>query len=222
MKVRGIPPLTSTGRNRRATPAPLNGLAHMSLGRYMSEMARHQRKEEAAESWSVPKYSRPDVNRKHLKQKTVPVIYSIDHKITCIVKMHNDYNEEGDFAISLHFHGIKFASEIVSTCFDEARHRCFLIPVYYSDKAKESSLFLTTIGDIFEFEIVLDINDCCVSDCFLGHTKKAILKNGEKEFCFNRLFRDEAYIPELLQKYDPLSMNAIIKDSNVIVTYKRK
>ena len=131
MRPRGIPPLTSTGKNRRKTPALLNGLAHMPLGRYMSEMAKIRKNEEDNESWSVAKYTKSDFTWKSKKETTKPFIYEPDRKITSSIDMVDDYNEDGDFAISLQFTGIEFLSDLVTTYSNESARHCFLIPVSY-------------------------------------------------------------------------------------------
>ncbi|MEI7980407.1 MAG: hypothetical protein WCI71_02055 [Bacteroidota bacterium] len=135
--------------------------------------------------------------------------------------MRENYNEKGDFAISLRFNGVEILSDDIATYGGEGSRCSFLVPVFFVNREKESYLMLTTVGDIFEFEIVRDIRYCCIGDCFLGYTKKGTSETGEKEFCPNRLFRDEAYIPDLLTTYDSLSMNVVVADSRVIVTYKK-
>ena len=221
MKVRSIPPITSTGKNRRKTPALLQGLAHVSVGRYMFEMARSRKNEEGNEAWSVAKYARSEFNHKPEKKAKAPVHDDFEHRITCQAEMFEDYNADGDFAISLQFKGIEFSGTVVSTYADQHPRRCFMIPVSCKNIEKESYLLLTTIGDIFEYEVVRDVKQCCVGKCFMGHTEKRVTETGEKEFCPNRLFRDEAYIPKLLDAYDSLTMKVVIKDHCVIVTYKK-
>jgi hypothetical protein len=221
MRPRCIPPITSTGKNRRKTPVLLNGLAHMSLGRYMSEMAKNRKNGEDYESWSVTKYAKSEFNRKSNKKPISHFCSDSDRKIGCLINTFDDYNEEGDFAISLQFDGIEFLSDVVTTYSDEPAQCSFLLPVSTIRKEKESYLLLTTIGDIFEYEVVRNIQHCCIGDCFMGHSKKAMSKTGEKEFCPNRLFRGEAYIPELMTIYDSTSMHVVLKNNCVIVTYKK-
>ena len=132
-----------------------------------------------------------------------------------------DYNEGGDFAIILQFNGIECLSDVFTTNTNELLQRSFLIPVSCRISEQGSYLLLTTTGDIFEYEVVRDIKLCCLGECFMGHTQKRITETGEKEFCPNRLFRDEAYIPKLLETYDSLTMHVELKDHRVIVTYKR-
>ena len=195
MGVRSIPPITSTGSNRRKTSARFDGLAHMSIGRYMSEMAKN-RKAEEDESWNITKYSKSDFNRKSKKKIMTPIIYDTERKINCIIDMFDDYNEEGDFAITLQFSGFKFSSDTFNRVDNHNNTRCYFIPIGFQEK--EPYLYLTTIGDIFEYEVV-----------------------SYKRYV-DRLFSNEVYIPKLLQTYDSLSMNVVLKDNCVIVTYKKK
>jgi len=222
MIIRSIPPITSTGRNRRQTSVPRNGLAYMSIGRYMSEMANNRRNENDHESWDISKYAKSDLNRKSNRKVTKPIRYDIDQKIDCITDMRDDYYPEGDFVISLRFTGIEFMSDVVTTFSDKLKRRSFLVPVFYKNSVKESFLLLTTVGDIFEYEVVNDISQCYIEECFMGHSKKGTTMNGEKEFCTNRLYRNEAYIPQLLHTYNSESMHVVIKDNCVLVTYQKK
>ena len=71
MRIRSIPPVTSTGGNRGKTKVHLDGLAHMSMGRYMSEMAKKRDSEEADTSWDITKFSKSDFNRKSEKKNKI-------------------------------------------------------------------------------------------------------------------------------------------------------
>lgn len=53
MRLRAIPTITSTGNNRRKAPTSLNGLAHMSLGRFISEREKSRRHEEGYDTWDL-------------------------------------------------------------------------------------------------------------------------------------------------------------------------
>jgi len=218
MRIRSIPPITSTGKNRSIIPATLPGLAHMSIGRYMSERTKN-RKEEEYDSWDITKHAKSEFNRKSKNGISTSIIPIVERKIDCRIELIDDYNEEGDFAVVLKFNEIEFLSDNFTAYSNKSNQSSYFIPLFYNNN-NEYYLLLTTVGDIFEFEIVRDIDQCSIEDCFMGHAKKAISKTGEKEFCPNRLFRDEAYIPKLLEAYDSLSMNVVLKDNCVIVTYK--
>jgi hypothetical protein len=125
-----------------------------------------------------------------------PIIYVTERKINCIIDMFDDYNEEGDFAITLQFSGFEFSSDKFNRLDYHNNTRCYFISIGFQEKVPY--LYLTTIGDIFEYEIV----------SYKRHV--------------DRLFSDEVYIPKLLQTYDSLSMNVVLKDNCVIVTYKKK
>ena len=74
MRPRCIPPVTSTGRNRKRKPVLLHGLAHMSIGRYMSEMSHGIKKENDFESWNLTKHTKSDFNRKSKNRPTIPIV----------------------------------------------------------------------------------------------------------------------------------------------------
>ena len=222
MKVRSIPPITSTGCNRRKPPSLLNGLAHISLGRYMSEMSRKRKNDDENDSWSTSKFSDSEFNRKAKNKIATPASPGFEKNIICSAEILKDYNNDGDFAISLRFQGIEFSGDAVASYENERAQRSFLIPVRYISGEIKSCLILTTFGDIFEYEVVRDVKNCSIGECFMGHTQKGITATGEKESCPNRLFRDEAYIPELLEKYDSMSMHVALIPQGVIVTYKKR
>ena len=183
-RLSSIPPITSTGKNRRKTAASFDGLAHISIGRYMSEKNRNIENE----SWDITKYSKSVFNQKS-KNKNHNV-----HKIKCVVDILDEYNDDDDFAIILTFSGFDF----LSSKFDKSyKNDCsFYTKVSYQEAT--AYLVLTTIGDIFEYEVISDMK----SD--------------------KRFFNDEIYIPNLLCNHDPLSMNVEMKNSCLIVSYKRK
>ncbi len=135
--------------------------------------------------------------------------------------MLEEYNQEGDFAVKLQFEGIEYSKDVFSRCVSDKASCSFQIPVIHTIVAKGSYLLLTTIGDIFEYEIVRDIEQCCLGECHTKTATKATRETGAQEFCPNRLFRDEAYIPELLKSYDPSTMHASLEDNIVIVTYRK-
>ena len=194
MKPRSIPPITSTGINRSNQPAKLQGLAHMSLGRYMSEVAKNKRAEEENETWHIPKYT----NSGFTEKKKIKDIKQVKHNtlpaINCIISMIDDYDMEGNFAIEMQCKGFEF----MSTQFERIENSslCYTIPIEYLKKP--ATLCIMTVGDIFEYEIV-------------SYNGKIV-----------RICCDEVYIPKLLQTFDSLSMQVLLKDNCVIVTYKRK
>jgi len=184
-------------------------------------MAKTGKNKEEDESWSISKYAKSEFNGKSKKKIAAPVAPDFSHQIACVVEMHEDHNPEGDFAITLQFQGISFPGDVVASHSNERTRRSYHIPVSYISSDKESFLLLTTIGDIFEYEVVRDIKQCCLGECLMEHIRKRTAETGEKEFCPNRLFRDEAYIPKLLEAYDSLTMQVELKNNRVIVTYKR-
>jgi hypothetical protein len=195
MRTSCIPPITSTGSNRRRTPARLDGLAHVSIGRFMSEMERNRKTEDDNETWSVTKYARSDFNQKSKKEETTPYIYDTEQKINCITHTFDDYNEEGDFVITLEFSGFEFSGDTFNRIDFHNNTCCYFIPVRF--QGKEACLYLTTIGDIFEYEVV----------SYKGSV--------------TRFFSDEDFIPELLQTYDSSSMRVELAGNYIIITYKK-
>ena len=109
--------------------------------------------------------------------------------------MIDDYNEEGDFAISLNFNGLKFPGDKFRKIVQPDRYPGYFIPVNYS--GREVYLFITSVGDIFEYEVV---------NC---------------KSCVERLFSNEIFVPKLLGTYDSQSMNVVLRNDCVIVTFKR-
>ena len=99
--------------------------------------------------------------------------------------------KEDDLTIILEFSGIKFSHNKFK--FLETTNT-FFITVDYTEKG--SYLTITIIEDIFEFSVFY------------------------KEFGTNRVYRDELYIPELLNKYKEKSMNMKIEDNKIIIEYR--
>ncbi len=224
MRVRSIPPITSTGTNRRKSPARLDGLAHMSIGRYMSEMAKNRKADdEEGENWNIAKHTKNYFTPKPEKKIVKPVRFSTEQKTECVIKQHENYNSKGDFAITLLFSEIEFQNEIHASNTIKSAQRSYFIPLYSENNENGFFLLLTTTGDIFECEIVRDIKYCSCSDesCFVHAGKKTTSKPEVKELCPNRSFRDEVYIPSLLQDYDPLSMQVELTGGLVTITYKK-
>jgi hypothetical protein len=195
MRLHSIPPITSTGSDRRKTKARLDGLAHMSLGRYMSEREQDKRANDNHESWIAGKYARSDFNQKPEKKIVSSSGYANEQKISCIIDMSDDYNENGDFAITLQFIGFEYSDKKFSRIELPNKIRCYFIPVCFREK--EAYLYLTTVGDIFEYEVV----------SYKGNPA--------------RFFSDEGYIPELLQTHDSTSMQVELVDNYVRVTYTK-
>lgn len=222
MRVRGIPPITSTGVNRRKSPARFDGLAHMSIGRYMSERARNI-KEEEHDSWNIEKFAKSAFNNKSEKKASKPAIYVAGPKINCSVSIIESY-KESDIAITLKFNDIVFLGDSQPLNSTGIQGTAFFIPVSINKSLEVLFLKLTTIGDIFEYEIVRDIKYCACSDenCFAHMNAKSGFESKEKKFCPNRIFCDEVFIPSLLEKYNPLSMRVLLKENTVVVTYKNK
>ena len=149
MRIRSIPPITSTGGKVRNPSAPLAGLANISLGRYMSEMKKNQESEENDSSWNFDKHAKSDFNKK-TKKTTIPFYENSMEKIQCVVDM-IDGNKDCDFLLTLKFTGFSFVGD-----FDKISDNNYIIPILYNEK--EFYLFLKTTGDIFEYEIVSDKN----------------------------------------------------------------
>lgn len=189
MRPRSIPPITSTGTNRSNTTTRLNGLAHVSLGRYMAEIAKNRKAEDDQDSWTIPKYTKSGSNQKKYHK---PVKHNTVPNIKCMMKVIENYNEEGDVAVTLQFTGFEFTGDTFESIGNGTRS--FSIPVQYQQKP--ATLCVMTIGDIFEYEIVN----------YNGMVK--------------RICCDEIYIPELLQIYDSLSMRVALKENCIVVTYK--
>jgi hypothetical protein len=221
MRLRSIPPVTSTGSDRSKTTSPFRGLAHVSIGRYASDKVK-RRKSEDENDWDVSRFARSEFNRKSGGKIPAPVISDITRKINDSIAFVDDYNEKGDFAILLQLHGIALLGDTFTTCSTQSTRQNYFIPVHYNNKEVESYLLLSTAGDIFEYEIVRDINNCCTGNCFIGKAGKKISKPGEKEFCSNRLFRNEVFIPKLLEKFNWRTMEVVIKEGSIVVTYKKK
>ena len=115
-----------------------------------------------------------------------------DEPITCVVDIIEPFNGN-DFAIVLRFNNVEFLSDTFNKI---DAPNSYMIPV--NCKGKSSYLFIKTTGDIFEYEIV--------------YSEKAGV----------RLFYDESYVPKLLKEYNSLSMEVVLNDEIVIVTYKKR
>jgi hypothetical protein len=163
--------------------ARLAGLANISIGRYMSEM---KKREEDEDSFDIKKFSKSDFNKKstETKKSTIYEFEPIDCNKTVI--------KEDDLSIILEFSGIKFSQSKFK--FLEATNTFFITVDY---KEKGSYLTLSTIEDIFEFNVFY------------------------REFDTDRIYRDELYIPELLNKYKDRTMNMKIEgDNKIIIEYR--
>ena len=100
--------------------------------------------------------------------------------------------KENILTVTLEFENIKFLQ--TNFQFINAT-KSYFIPIEY--KKEDSYLTLSLSGDILEFNVIYN------------------------EFGTNRSFVDEIYIPELGQIYDTLSMNVVLNDNKIIVTYKK-
>jgi hypothetical protein len=219
MKVRSIPPITSTGRNTRKTAILHPGLANMSLGRYMSEMARIRKNEDGGEAWGVANFVKSEFNRRPEKKPVQPPPFFSRQNISAKVTLSEHSSEADDYTISLMFAGLVLAGGQVSPYQGELGKPAFMIPVSPGIRDKESYLLLTTIGDIFDYEVVRDVKQCCLGKCLAGYVEQERPGAREKAFCPNRLFRGETYIPGLLEHFDPMSMQVKVQDNLIIVTY---
>ena len=153
MSRRGIPPITSTGSNRKASTRS-DGLAHMSLGRYMSEKRRSDDKDD---SWDLKKHSKSEFNKRTQKREVNPVSYK-EEQITSMTDIFYDYNNEGDLAIIIEFKGFEFLGSTFDRALGNSEPLGYNIPVSY--KELMSSLCLTSTGGIFEYKICKTADDC--------------------------------------------------------------
>ena len=151
--MRGIPPITSTGTNRKSS-ARLDGLAHMSLGRYMSEK---RRSDEADDSWNIKKHSKSEFNKQTQKRAVIPVVYKED-RITSMTDIFHDYNNEGDLAIIIEFKGFEFLGSTFDKIAGNREPLGYHIPINY--KELMTSLYLTSTDGIFEYKICKTADDC--------------------------------------------------------------
>ncbi len=192
--LRSIPPITSTGNRRRKDPARLDGLAHMSLGRYIAERrgSSFSTGNIERDSWDISKH----IYKKPERKPTRTIRY--EPKIECITDVIEDFNSDGDLGVILQFRGLKFLSDtFTKSKRDHGSNSCvYYMPVSY--KWNKADLILLTRRDILE-------------------SKVQPRKGGG-----NLLFSDESYIPGLMETYDPLSMKVIQKNGLTVISYKRK
>lgn len=191
--LRSIPPITSTGNKRRKDPARLDGLAHMSLGRYIAERrgSSFSTGNIERDSWDISKH----IYKKPERKPTRTIRY--EPKIECITDVIEDFNSDGDLGVILQFRGLEFLSDtFTKSKRDYGSNSC----VYYASvnyKWNKADLILSTKENIFESKVQLQ-------------------KGG------NQLFSDESYIPKIMETYNPLSMEVIQKNGLIIISYKRK
>ncbi len=137
--LRSIQPRTSTS-NRVLNPnAKLSGLAHMSIGRYMSQQNREEN------HWNVPTYETITPPKPKIQPKIIP------NKIECIIEKMENYDCNDGYSISLDFKGICFKNNTFKK--SSKSDNSYYIEITYNNK--DVYLFITTTSDIFEIEIVL-------------------------------------------------------------------
>ena len=158
MRVRSIPPITSTGSNRRKEPARLDGLAHMSIGRYMSAK---RKSEEDNDSWDISKYSKSDFNNRTRRNPAKPSVNKPE-EIKSVTDILHNYNEEGDLAIIIEFNGFEFLSSTFDKTALNPDTFHYYIPVNFNKKM--SSLYLASTGGYFEYKINKAADDCLFGD----------------------------------------------------------
>lgn len=186
--LRSIPPMRAIGSIVRNPNAKLSGLANISLGRYMSQNKREEN------NWQVPEYNTNKVNAvKTSKPK------EFKSTIECHNERMNNYNEQGDYGIFLHFKGLEFSNDTFSKSVKS--DDSYYIKVNYENKP--GHLFITTTYDIFEFEVVLTP------------------ANGIPVRSINQLFYDELYIPELSDTFNASTMKAELRNNTVIISYNK-
>lgn len=193
--VRSIPPITATGKERRKKPARLQGLGHMSLGRYLAGRRGEGFGGGTGFQGSSYDISQHEVKKAKNRPRTTTLRY--EPKIECISDVIDDYNSEGDLGVVLEFKGLEFLSDTFtkSKKYSGEDSCAYFAPVSF--KNKEARLMLSTMGDILESEVVPQ--------------RKGI----------NQIFNDEFYIPKLTKVYDPLSMGVMQKNGLTIVSYKQ-
>jgi len=110
--------------------------------------------------------------------------------------------EEGDLELTVQFEGLSFLGDkFTKGKKDYGKDSCvYFVPVHYKKgvRGKDAYLFLSTMGDIFQCDVVPE--------------KKMV----------NSLFSDERHIPSLTEGYDPLSMKICLKNDIVSVGYSEK
>lgn len=200
-RIRSIPPITSTGRQRREQPARLEGLANMSLGRWISEKRGSfggRAGEQARDSWDPSKhlYKRPE------RRKPLPGPVRYEPRAEYLMDIVRGYDTKGNLGVLLQFRGLRF----LEGTFTQSRKsygedaRVFYTRVEYS--GREAFLILSTMGDILELEVVPQ--------------RKGI----------GRLFDDEVFIPthipKFLERYDPSSMEVVLRNGLIVIDYGRK
>jgi len=188
-----IPPITSTGRRRKKNSTGLlDSFLQISIGSPMARRGGNPFNTEKTEGYSG------DIS-KHVYKKTKPKPTRTIHyepKIKCITEVIEDFNSKGDLGVILQFTGFKFLKNIFTqNRKDYDSNSCvYSTPVNYKDKG--AYLILSTIKDIFKYEVVPQ-------------------RKG------NQLFSDETYISELMEIYNPLSMKVVQTNGLSIISYKK-
>ena len=150
---------------------------------------------------SEPNPGEFDIKRHIFKKPTGeksinPLVIPENQRIMWQVEIIEDYNNAGDLGLIVQFSGISFMSTFV---FERSRHnygsdsRVFYAPVEY--KNGQAFLILSTLGDIFESQVVSRMKDV------------------------HPFFREEIYYPPLLTFYDPTSMRISYNNGLIIVSY---
>jgi hypothetical protein len=144
--VKSIPPITATGKERRKKPARLQGLGHMSLGRYLAE----RRGEGFGGGMGNMQGSSYDISQhivKQAKSKPKPATVRYESEIGCIPDIIEGYPSDEHLGVILEFKGLHFLSDTFT------EHKgVYFTPVSF--KNKEARLMLSTMGDILESEVV--------------------------------------------------------------------
>lgn len=191
--VRSIPPITATGSERRKKPARLQGLGHMSLGRYLAERRGEGFGGGTGFQGSSYDISQHVVKKAKNKPRTTTIRY--EPKIECISDVIEGYNSDGDLGIILEFKGLNFLNEDFTKKLSGKNECVYHSPVSFRNK--EALLILSTAGNVLEYEV-------------LPQRRGA-----------NQLFSDKAHVPKLTEAYDPLSMEVLQKNGLIIVNYKK-
>lgn len=144
--VRSIPPITATGNQRRKKPARLQGLGHMSLGRYLAERRGSIGPES---SYDISQHI---VKKSISKPKTTTTNYK--PKIECISDVIEDCNIDRDLGVILDFRGLNFLSDTFTKSRKYSGQDACVYSTPVSFRGKEAILILSTTGDIFESEVV--------------------------------------------------------------------
>ena len=170
------------------------GLAHVSLGRYMSERrgSSFRTRDTDDDSWKLSEH----VFKKTGAKSTRAIHYELE--IECTKDVIEDFNSKGDLGVILQFKGFNFfGNQFTKHERDCEPNLCvYSIPINY--KEKDAELILSTQGNVLESKVQLRMGDS------------------------KSLFSDKTVIQETIETYNPLSMDVKQTNGVTIISYKRK